>query len=611
MARDRTDRFTKSMRRPTRRKHFFKGIPVVPGIAIGTVHLKFRKSHTLSDRHLEPGEIERELGILAEAQRQAKEQLLIARARVAEEIGEIEATIFDTHIALLEDRSLIPKVREQVRQDLRPVEVVVGEIVEGYYHAMAVVDSEHMRARAADIRDVGSRLLDNVLALKSDQQLPALEDKGMSGDVVFARELLPSDLGMIERRHLAGVVTEAGSNRGHVAVMLRALNIPTVMGVETLAEVLTDGDQVIVDGSSGAVIVNPTADILQSYRKTQKDYANFHAELAKEVALPAATRDGTPVGLYANISKQSELPLAHLYQLDGVGLYRTEFHLMVRDAYPSEEDQYRVYRDVVEAMKGRSLTIRTMDIGSDKHLPYLKLPPADNPALGRRSIRLAFDLEEMQLVQLRAILRASAHGSLRILFPFITAIEDLRHAKRLLRQASRDLAERGLKHDEQAPVGMMVEVPAAALSLSQYAREVEFVSVGTNDLVQYVCAAARDQSDVEPWYRGYNPGVLRLLQKVVADADEGGIDLTICGEMAGDPLYTMFLLGIGCRKLSMAAPAAPLVKRIVRSVDLEGARRLVQRSLQLSSTAQIRQLFQGSIEQIVGRDLHAWSSLRE
>jgi phosphoenolpyruvate-protein phosphotransferase len=313
------------------------------------------------------------------------------------------------------------------------------------------------------------------------------------------------------------------------------------------------------------------------------------------------------VELLVNISQESDVHQSQAYQMDGVGLYRTEFHLMSRSYFPDEEEQYKLYRGVVEAMDGKPITIRTMDIGTDKKLSYLKLPDEDNHALGRRSIRLAFDLEDFQLTQLRAILRASVHGQVQVMFPFITSVEDIRLAKRLIRQAQRQLDARERKYDPDLPIGMMVEVPAAALSLDKFAREVSFFSVGTNDLVQYVCAADRNQTDVQHWYKGYNPGVLRLLKDVVETAKAYQRPLTICGEMAGDPFYTMFLVGIGVERLSMSAPQAPLVKKIIRSINLAGAQRLVERAMQYSSTGQIRHLFQDTVEQILGRDLTAWT----
>ena len=611
MARHRTESHRRSDRHTVRRrrKHFYKGISVVPGVAMGKVHLKFRQVQMLSDRTITAADVPRELEILAEAVRRSKEDLLVARSRVAVEVGELEATIFDTHIAILEDRSLMRKIHDQVKRDLNPVESVVSVIVEGYYKTMRMVDDENLQERAADIRDVGMRLLETIIKLKQQGASleQAIDQEVPIGDIVFGRELLPSDIATLERRKVTAVITEAGNGRGHAAVMLRAMGVPTVMGVEDIAEVLKDGDFVIVDGSAGTVFVNPRKDIIDSYTKTLKDYQTFQDLLGAEVNLPSRTTDNHEMSLLANISKRSEVDLCNLYQMDGVGLYRTEFHLMVRSSYPDEETQFNVYRDVVEGAHNKPITIRSMDIGSDKQLSYLKLPEEENQALGRRSIRLAFDLEDFQLTQLRAILRAGMYGNVQLMFPFITSVEDIRLAKRMLRQAKRQLDQRGIAYPKKIPVGMMVEVPAAALSLEQFVREVDFFSVGTNDLVQYVCAADRNEPEVAAWYKGYNPGVLRLLKQVVETANNAGKPLTICGEMAGDPFYTMFLVGIGAKRLSMSAPQVPLVKKIIRSINIGGAQRLVDRAMQYSSTSQIRHLFQDTVEQILGRDLTAWT----
>jgi phosphotransferase system enzyme I (PtsI) len=596
-----------------RRKTMFKGVPVVPGIAMGTVRLKFRRTQVLSDHNITAKEVEREWERLGEAVRQSKEQLLEARAKVAKEIGDLEAMIFDAHLAILEDQSFLKKVRAQVQRDLKPVEVVVAQIVEGYYRAMSMVEDEHLRERSADIRDIGRRLLDNLAKIKNPgEEYPDAEEiAGEEVDIIFARELLPSDLVTIEHRHCQAVICETGSGRGHAAVMLRAMNLPSVMGLEGLAEQIQDGDYVIVDGSSGLVYVNPKKDVVDSFAKSKREYDHYKTLLKGEVDLPALTTDGHPIELLANVSKQNDIDLAKLYNVDGIGLFRSEFHLMVGNSFPDEDEQYWLYRQAVEKMAGKPVTIRTMDLGSDKKLPYIKLADEDTHALGRRSIRLVPELEEYQLIQLRAILRASAHGKVRLMWPFITSLEDIRLAKRLVRTARRDLELARKKFDPELPIGMMVEVPAAALSLDKYVRDVSFFSVGTNDLTQYVCAADRNHADVAPWYKSHNPGMLALMKIIVDVSKAHNFDLTICGEMAGDPFYTMFLLGLGCTKLSMPAPQVPLVKKIIRSVNLGGAQNLTRRALQLTSTGQIRELFATTVQQILGRDLGGWTRTGE
>ena len=590
-----------------RRKSVFKGIPIVPGIAIGTVRLKFRQTQVLSDRTISEDEISREWERLAEAVRQSKEQLLSDRAKVQQEIGEVEAMIFDAHLAILEDQGFLKKVRNQVQKDLTPVEVVVASTVENYYRTISMVKDEHIRERAADIRDVGRRLLENLsLMQRPDDYEPSPEVVGHEDDIIFAAELLPSDLVTLERRHCQAVICELGSERGHAAVMLRAMSVPAVMGLEGLGECLMHGDTVIVDGSSGQVFVNPKRDVIESYEKTKREFEAYQSVLQGEVDLPAVTTDGHEIQLLANVSKHSEIDLAKLYKVDGIGLYRSEFHLMIGNSFPDEEEQYWIYREAVQKMPGQPVTIRTMDLGSDKKLPYIKMSDEDTHVLGRRSIRLLPELEEYQLIQLRAILRASVHGKIRLMFPFITSLEDIRMAKRLVRAARRDLDATGHAYDPDLPIGMMIEVPAAALSLDKYVREVSFFSVGTNDLTQYVCAADRNHPDVAPWYKGHNPGMLQILKLIVDTAATHKADLTVCGEMAGDPFYTLFLLGIGVTKLSMPAPQVPLVKKIIRSVHMSGAQNLAKRALMLTSTGQIRESFATSVEQILGRNLGGW-----
>lgn len=577
---------------------------------MGKVHLKFRRSQLLSDQQIPVEQVSRELQILDEAVRTSKEQILVARSKVAKEVGDLEASIFDAHLAILEDRAFLGKVRDELKRDLKPVEVVISLLVEGYYQAMSLVKNEHLRARAADIRDVGSRLLENVTALKGrkDEVEDTLDQMLTTGDIVFSRELLPSDIAFLERRHVSAVITEAGSNRGHCAIMLRAMGVPTVMGIEGLATILRDGDMVVVDGGSGVVLVNPRAELIKEYRKTQDEFARYRELLDQEVNLPAMTTDGHRVNLMANINKLSEIELAKLHRMDGIGLYRTEFQLMVRDDLPDEEEQFHLYQEVVQQAGDQPITIRTIDIGADKTLSYLNTGPTNHSALGRRSIRMAFEeLQEFQLAQLRAILRVAHLGNVRLMFPFITTIEDIRAAKKLVRLALTQLEERGQPAQREPPLGMMVEVPAAALSLDKFAREVAFFSVGTNDLVQYSCAADRNLPEVAAWYKGYNPGVLALLKIIVDTAKAHQRPVTVCGEMAGDPIYTMFLVGLGVDELSMSAPQMPIVKKVVRSIHLDGAERLANRALQLGSLGQIRELFLNTVERILGRDLSSWT----
>lgn len=591
-----------------RRKVAFKGIPVVPGIAIGVARIKFRRTHLLSDRRLDPSEVPREIERFNEAVRLSKEQLLESRAKVAAEIGEVEAMIFDAHIAILEDKGFINRVRSVLTRDLKPIEAVVGSVVEGYYKTISELTDEHLRERATDIRDVGRRLLDNLarLAAHGAAATPAPEPAGGGDEIICAHELLPSDLVALEHRRCKAVICELGSDRGHAAIMLRAIGMPSVMGVAGLLEHLADGDTVVVDASAGMIFIDPRPEVLESYRKTAREQEQYRRQLSAEVALPSVTTDGHRVHLLANVNKLAEIDLARQYCIDGVGLYRSEFHLMVGPSYPDEEEQYWIYRQAVERMGGLPLTLRTMDLGTDKKLPYVRIGD-DAHILGRRSLRLVSELEQYQLIQLRAMLRASVHGRLRLMFPFITTLEDIRYAKRLVRTARRELDERGLLYDPDIPIGMMVEVPAAALSLDKYAREVQFFSVGTNDLTQYVCAADRNQASVAPWYKPHNPGMLSLLKHIVDTARACQVELTVCGEMAGDPFYTMFLLGIGVDRLSMAAPQIPIIKKIVRSVNLTGAQNLARRALQLTSTSQIRELFTATVQQILGRDLSGWA----
>lgn len=607
-----TQNFRRPEKRPgsgeIRKPKQFKGIAVCSGVAIGRVRILFRRTAAMSDRTLEKNEVETELMRLHEAVRASKEQLMVARRKVAQEIGEVEASIFDTHIGMLDDQNLIARIEDSVRRELKPVEVVVSIIVEGFYNALSSSEAQTIRERAADIRDVGIRLLDNLHRFRTGSRAEASVEQGaLQGDILFARDLLPSDISTIQRSQVTGVFTECGNGRGHSAILLRALNMPCVMGVHGIAETLNDGDRIIVDGGQGIVHINPSPAKIEEYTKTRAEYEDWRGSLAIDAELPVATRDGHLIKVLCNASSPQDIQIALKEQrADGVGLLRTEVGLMLAETYPSEDDQYKVFKEMLQILGGRQLTIRIMDLGADKTVPYIHLPQTDTGALGLRSFRLAGHLEEHMLIQIRAILRAAVHGDVRLLLPFITNVEDIRQAKRLVRIAERQLDEAGRKYNAKTPLGMMVEIPAAAMSLESFAKEVDFFSVGTNDLTQYLCAADRNHPDVAPWYRGFHPGVLQFLDDLLQRAKRSGKPLTVCGEMAGDPLYTMFLIGIGVQELSMSSPHIPLIKKIIRSTDRTEARLLVERVSRLSSGAQVRELLKSSVETLVSHDLGYW-----
>ncbi len=555
------------------------GLSAAPGFSRGAAHVVGTFLST-TDRNLRARDVKAELGRLDDALTRTHAELAALKARMAPLMPEADLKIFDGHRLILEDQEFVGRVRRTIESGYAAESALFRVIDELSAQMLAVADG-YLRERATDFRDVGHRVL---------RHLRQENGKGpfVKPTVLVAEELTLSQLTLVSHENLAGVVLQSGGTTSHAALLARSFEIPTVVGVEHLMESVSEGDTLVVDGNSGVVHVNPGADVERDYRALTKRYEAFRRELLQEDGAPAATRDGHRVRLSANIALYNDIALALRYGAEGIGLLRSEFSFMTYEDFPDEDQQLALYRRMVEAVGQRQVTIRTLDIGADKYPPYLRVPREDNPFLGWRSIRISLEMAGLFKVQLRAILRAAAQHNVRILFPMISSLEELRRAKELLAEARSELYKEGLEHDPDVAVGIMIEVPSAVWLASRLACEVDFFSVGTNDLIQYLLAADRNNPKVAHLYEAFHPAVISAVSEVVNVARAASLQVSICGEMASDPLATLLLVGIGFDDLSLSPLFIPVVRKVLREVDYPTAREMARDVLQMASVQEIK-----------------------
>ena len=570
-----------------------KGIAVSPGAAYGRVCL-YGDIHTVPRYTIRAEEAEDELARLDEAIRESSQELEEIRRRVEAEVGKQEADIFLVHQMLLEDTHLYAQVERKLIQAHLNVEAAIEEVLEESRRIFSELENPYLRERADDIQDVGKRLLSNLLSHRRECLLDEEEKT-----IVAADELIPSVTVHFDERRVAGFVTEKGGLTSHASILARAMEIPAVVGVRGLLEYAEMGHLVIVDGFEGTVHLHPTPEVIAEYERLEAELTAHRETHRALIDLPSVTRDDEKVVLEANIGKGADVESALLYRAEGVGLYRTEFHFMIQAQFPDEEEQYNIYRRAVERMAPHPVTIRTLDLGGDKYLSYLPRLPEVNPYLGWRAIRVSLEHPEVLKTQLKAILRASAHGRARILFPMIATMEDLRQAKEVLREAEEELRADGIPFDEAVPVGAMIEVPSAAILARMLIREVDFFSIGTNDLTQFTLAVDRSNEKVSRYYEPLSPALLWLLRDVIRAAREADKEASICGEMAGGPEYVPLLLGLGLRHFSMSPVLIPDVKEVIRSSTIAQAEAVAERALEASTAEEVKAVLAGTSDEMV------------
>lgn len=566
------------------------GVAASPGIALGRTHVIDRQRLSAIERRVAPGEVAGEVAAFMAAVESSKRQLNEVRETVsARELAE-HLYIIDTHLLILEDRLLLDGVVKLIREDFLNSEGALKRTLKKFREVFDAIEDEYLRERRSDIDSVGERLLRN---LKGYAQQPIA---GISDQVVvIAHDLSPADTMQMDKARVIGFATDLGGRTSHTAILARSLGIPAVVGLETLTVRVPNGLSVIVDGYLGILILNPCAATIADYRRKQLVQAARDKELLGLCLLPGETLDGVRIHLRGNVELTEELPLALRHGAEGVGLFRSEFLYLNRSVPPSEEEQLAAYRAVLEAMAPQPVTIRSLDLGGDKLAPEINISDELNPALGLRAVR--FSLKERRLfkTQLRAIFRASAFGQARLMLPMISGIAELRACRELCDEVKAELTGEGVAYDPRLPIGIMIEIPSAALIADLLAREVDFFSVGTNDLIQYFLAVDRGNEHVAYLYEPLHPAILRALRLICQAARTASIPVGMCGEMASDPLYTLVLLGLGFDELSMNPPSIPRVKEVLRQVRRSEGEELLEQLLTFPTASEINRCLEAEM----------------
>ncbi|MGX6978593.1 phosphoenolpyruvate--protein phosphotransferase [Vagococcus elongatus] len=556
-----------------------KGIAASDGVAIAKAYLLIEPDLSFTKQTVEDSE--GEITRLKQALATSTEEIQKIRDKAAETLGEAEAQVFDAHLMVLSDPELTGAIETNITDNKVNAESALKEVTDmfiGLFEAME--DNPYMQERAADIKDVTKRVLSHLLNVKLPN--PSMINEEV---VVIAHDLTPSDTAQLDRRYVKAFVTNIGGRTSHSAIMARSLEIPAVVGTKSITKIVKDGDMLAVDGIAGEVLVHPTEDEIAKVKKVGEDFAKLKAEWDKLKDAATVTADGKHLELAANIGTPKDLEGVNNNGAEGIGLYRTEFLYMDSSELPTEDDQFEAYKAVLEGMSGKPVVVRTMDIGGDKELPYLPLPHEMNPFLGYRALRISLVEDGIFRTQLRALLRASVYGQLRIMFPMVATLVEFRSAKAILEEEKAKLIDEGVKVADDIQVGIMIEIPAAAVIADKFAKEVDFFSVGTNDLIQYTMAADRMNERVSYLYQPYNPSILRLLKHVIDSAHAEGKWAGMCGEMAGDQTAVPLLMGLGLDEFSMSATSILKTRSLMKRLDTSKMAELADKAINDCDTA--------------------------
>lgn len=572
----------------------FKGLPVADGVIIGRVLVVDDDGVRVAKRPIQAGTAAAEITRLENAVAAAIAELVETQARAEKEMGKETAKIFQVHQLMLKDSGLIKPMRAQIEKDLVSAEYAAHTVLAGLAARFRSMGDSAFATKVNDIDDLDHRLHKHL----AGEQRGRLKS-APAGTVVVARDLTPSQAAGFDRSRIVGFVTDLGGSTSHTAIIAKALEIPAVVGVQTLLKTATDGQQIIVDGEIGTVILNPTPQTLEEYQRTILQRRVYRVSASELANLPAVTVDGVRIGVVGNIELPEEVEKVSAMGGEGVGLYRTEYLWLTSGVEPDEEAHYKAYKRCVQLSAGKDLVIRTFDLGADKVTQAREEVPERNPFLGNRSIRYCLRNQPMFKTQLRAILRASALGPIKIMFPLISSVGELRQAKFVVHDVMEELEEEGIRFDRSIKIGMMVEVPSAALLADTFAREVDFFSIGTNDLVQYTLAVDRINERVAYLYQHTHPAVIKLIRDVARAGRRREIPVSCCGEAAGEPEYAMLLLGLGLRTLSVTSSAIPALKRFIRSLSIQECERVARQALSLDSDGAITTLLRDRARKIV------------
>ncbi|MGE7760859.1 phosphoenolpyruvate--protein phosphotransferase [Peribacillus sp. NPDC097895] len=558
------------------------GIAASNGIAIAKAYRLTEPDLSIEKRSIE--DVGAEISRFKEAIQKSTNELEVIREKAEKDLGADKAAIFDAHLLVLADPELITPIQDKIQSENVNAEYSLNETASMFITMFEQMDNEYMKERAADIRDVTKRVLSHLLGVHIPNPSLIAEEV-----IIIAEDLTPSDTAQLNPVYVKGFTTDIGGRTSHSAIMARSLEIPAVVGAKSVTTSIENGDLIIIDGLKGEVHINPTPELVKRYEEEQEAYAMQKAEWAKLVHEQTVTKDGHHVELAANIGTPKDLEGVHQNGGEGIGLYRTEFLYMGRNDFPSEEEQFEAYKAVLEGMSGKPVVVRTLDIGGDKELPYLDLPKEMNPFLGYRAIRLCLNEQEIFRTQLRALLRASIYGDLKVMFPMIATLAEFREAKAVLAEVRQELLDNGIQVAEKIEVGIMVEIPSTAVMADIFAKEVDFFSIGTNDLIQYTMAADRMNERVSYLYQPYNPAILRLVKMVIDAAHKEGKWAGMCGEMAGDEVAIPILIGMGLDEFSMSATSILKARSLISQLTLEEMKKLSQEVLMMDTNDNVKE----------------------
>jgi phosphoenolpyruvate-protein phosphotransferase (PTS system enzyme I) len=567
-------------------KGMFKGVAASPGIEIAKVFVLKEQKIIIEKKPITGKDVDNEIQIFNEALELSREQLTDIQLKAHKKLGMDQAGIFDALLMVIEDRVLLDEVRNKIKNDLCSAEYALSQVMDKYITTIGGLEDEYLRERASDIRDIGERITKNILGV----EIQSFNDFS-EPVIVIAKNLTPADTVMINREMIKGLATDIGGKTSHTAILARSMAIPAVVGLMEISKNVKNDDLAIIDGNNGVVYLNPDDGTLQEYQKLRQEYLSYQQELNSEKNKPCETKcKSRRVEIVANIGAPGDCKTVLASGAEGIGLYRTEFLYMDRSDLPNEDEQFMAYKAVAEAMNPGPVIIRTLDIGGDKKLPYLEMPDEMNPFLGWRAVRLCLDRTDIFKTQLKAILRASHYGNLRIMYPMISNIQEVRRANELLAEAMAELNKEGIPFQNNLPVGIMIEIPSAAIIADKLAKEVDFFSIGTNDLIQYTLAVDRMNEHISYLYEPLHPAVLRLIKNIIDASHQAGIQTGMCGEMAGDLTAVPILLGMGLDEFSMSSVSIPYVKKVIRSLTYEQAQEIAKLALNMEIPEDIKQM---------------------
>ncbi len=564
-------------------ERIFRGIPVSAGVCRGRILVVGRSRPPISKRQLSDAEAPQEVNRLEKALVQTRHQILEVQRRVNEGTGAREGSIFDAHLLVLEDRTLLDEVVRVIQEEKINAEHAFHRVAERYAATLAAIEDDYLRERATDMRDVTARVLNNLLGVESEVDLRNLQEPC----IIISHDLTPSHTAQLDKRKVLGFATDVGSKTSHTAIMARSMRIPAVVGLNGASNELETGQFALLDGFNGVIVVNPTDQTLFEYGQLVRKQVSLQDKLRDMLLKPATTLDGHRLFLTANIEQAADTEQVKANGAEGVGLFRTEYLFINRNYLPSEDQQYQDYREVAAALKPLPVVIRTLDLGGDKFLSHLQVPTEMNPFLGWRAIRFCLQERDLFRHQLRAILRASAEGNVKMMYPMISGLDELAQANALVAEYQAELRKENIPFDEQLEIGAMIEIPSAAIMADSLAKRVKFFSLGTNDLIQYSLAVDRMNEKIAHLYEPTHPAIVRLIKTTVDAAHAQKICVSVCGEMAGEPVLAPLLLGLGVDELSAAPSLVPPVKFVIRRLKLNEAKELAGFALQCESASQI------------------------